>query len=104
MTRLLLPAALFLTGCHHTTQLTPVFGVSKDQSYIDVAPDSRLRVITPLTKSGTFRVGTTAPTRAAGPGTPIEMHVTPDFLGYKTSWYVFRAGHGVGFISGRSDN
>lgn len=99
MKRLLLPAALLLAACHHATQITPVFGISKDQSYIDVAPDSKLRVITPLTKSGSFRVGTAAPTPAASPGTPIEMHVTPDFLGYETSWYIFRAGRGVEFLS-----
>ena len=91
---LVLGIGLAFSGCV-STRMKPVFGMSRDQSYIDVAPGSRLRVVTPLLRSGGFRVKGNAAPAPSTPGSTLELRADPDFLGYELSWYVFRPGSDI---------
>jgi hypothetical protein len=65
-------------------------------SYIDLEPGWRLRVVTPILKSGGYRLNLTAPTADAG---TVTLHAGDDFLGYEVAYYAVRARNGVEFVS-----
>jgi len=65
-------------------------------SYIDLEPGWRLRVVTPILKSGGYRLKLTAPTADAG---TVTLHAGDDFLGYEVACYAVKARNGVEFVS-----
>jgi hypothetical protein len=77
--------AILLTGCAARKPVAPVtYGVSEDKSYIDLQPGWRLRVITPLLKSGGYRVKSVEQTST---GNNVELRTDSDFLGYEQAYY-----------------
>jgi hypothetical protein len=81
---------LALAGCAHRTANGIAKGApalrSQDDTFLDLKPGYRLRVITPLTRSGSFRVAT-APAAATKPGETITLRASDDFIGYETAYY-----------------
>jgi hypothetical protein len=82
----LMPVALLaggLCGCAsrpiaRSTDITPV-----ERGYIDLKPGWRLRVVTPILKSGGYRLS--SPER---PNEPVgTLAAGPDFIGYEVSLY-----------------
>lgn len=89
----ILVLALVLTSCNIRVAKTPAPGSESfsEHSYVDLQPGWRIRVVTPITKSGTFNV-TTQPT--LGDGSGLSLKTSEDFLGYETSYYVVNARQG----------
>jgi transglutaminase-like putative cysteine protease len=52
--------------------------------YIDLQPGWRLRVVTPITNSGTYRVETS---NASESGNTVTLSSGADFIGYETAYY-----------------
>ena len=64
------------------------------ENFIDLAPGWRVRVITPITRSGATRVAVKA---ESAEGNTITLRTDNDFLGYETAYYnVSPRGRGVG--------
>lgn len=88
---ILLTAAM--TGCARRAALViPASPASAglQSPYIDLQAGWRLRVITPLTKSGRYLVGMSEETQQNG---TVTLTLSDDFLGYATSFYnVLRTG------------
>jgi hypothetical protein len=79
--------AAVLTGCaSRATRVIPApqAAARLQVPYVDLQPGWRLRVITPLTKSGTYKL---APTREQQNGGTVTLAAGDDFLGYETSLY-----------------
>ena len=84
--------AVSLTGCAHRavpSEATPIV----DRSYVDLQPGWRIRVITPILKSGKFK---TQLHEIAGSNDPFALTAGDDFLGYETSYYTVNAREGTG--------
>jgi hypothetical protein len=79
--------AIAMCGCTAHKRVAPQYGLAPDRSYIDIEPGWRLRIVTPLLKSGGYRVRTAAETRTSGLN--IELRVDSDFLGYELAYYAF---------------
>ncbi|MBC7924502.1 MAG: hypothetical protein H7039_02500, partial [Bryobacteraceae bacterium] len=69
--------------------VTPSYGLSPDRSFIDLQPGWRLRVVTPLLRSGRYRI---SPETQAVQGTAIELRTGSDFLGYELAYYEVQSG------------
>jgi hypothetical protein len=92
---LALPLVLAACAARHTH--APVAAVQPiGPSYIDLEPGWRLRVVTPILKSGGYRLKLTAQTADAG---TVTLHAGDDFLGYEVAYYAVRAHNGVEFVS-----
>lgn len=95
--------SILLAGCTAARKpvTAPAYGLARDHSYIDVEPGSRLRVVTPLLKSGGYRVRAAQDgPGATGPGGPtVQMRVDSDFLGYELAYYAFDAKGRVRLLS-----
>lgn len=75
--------ASVLSGC--VPRIRPVEPPpSMDQSYVDLQPGWRLRVVTPILKSGKYKADFQE-TPASGGG--VQLAVGDDFVGYETSYY-----------------
>ena len=88
-----LALACALSGC--AARHVPVLTVA-DSSYIDLEPGWRLRVVTPLLKSGGYRLN---PGAAQVNGHTVTITAGTDFLGYETACYAVTARHGIRFLS-----
>ena len=90
---LYLTLSLLLTSCafHHVSTPVP----PTNTSYIDLEPGWRLRVVTPILKSGGYRV---KPTSESSSGDTVALSVGDDFLGYEVAFYAV-ARDGVQLIS-----
>jgi hypothetical protein len=86
-TGLWLLIASVLTGCaSRTTHVSPpATSAGLQLPYIDLQPGWRLRVVTPLTKSGTFEPDSMSREVQSSGGTTIST--SADFIGYETSFY-----------------
>ena len=83
---------LVLAGCATRPDRTPgppAFTPAAS-SYIDLEAGWRLRVVTPILKSGGYRLESTAQQLS---GNTITAEVSADFLGYEVAYYAVRA-HG----------
>ena len=61
------------------------YGPVRDAGHLDLAPGWRLRAITPILKSGRFKLqNTTEPTN---PGATIDVKTAGEFLGMETAFY-----------------
>jgi hypothetical protein len=83
-------AATFAGCAHRIVQSAPEPLV--ERSYVDLQPGWRVRVITPIQKSGKFKVQLQ---ETAGDSTHV-LTTGDDFLGYETSYYAVSAGKGAG--------
>jgi hypothetical protein len=91
---LTITVAATLTGC---AVRTPHEGTSAfiDRSYVDLEPGWRIRVVSPILKSATFKVQTEeAPTS----GATIALKTTDDFVGFETDYYAVNAPNGHGSL------
>jgi len=77
---------LILGGCAASHKPAPKYGLAADHSFIDIEPGWRLRVVTPLLKSGRYRVRT-ASTSPQPTGATVELRADSDFLGYELAYY-----------------
>ncbi|OLE12183.1 MAG: hypothetical protein AUG89_08130 [Acidobacteria bacterium 13_1_20CM_4_56_7] len=79
--------AAALTGCAartpHENMGTPI-----NRSYVDLEPGWRIRVVTPILKSGTFKVQTEQVRNSAG---MIELKTSDDFTGFEIDYYAVNA-------------
>src|ERR1035438_4378404 len=92
-----LALASLLAACTARHTHAPVAAVQPiGPSYIDLEPGWRLRVVTPILKSGGYRLKLTAQTADAG---TVTLHAGDDFLGYEVAYYAVRAHNGVEFVS-----
>ena len=93
---LCLGSALALAGCAARKAPAPANTVQPiGPSYIDLQRGWRLRVVTPLLKSGGFRLAATAQTAS---GNTLTLSAGDDFLGYELAYYAVKA-CGVQFVS-----
>lgn len=96
--RALLFLTLILTGCASRRAPVPEPAVQPvGPSFIDLEAGWRLRVVTPILKSGGYRLAATAETTA---GNAVSLSVGDNFQGYEVTYYKVRARNGVQFISG----
>jgi hypothetical protein len=72
-----------LAGCAaHSTRVPPTPPVLENASYIDLQPGWRLRVVTPILKSGGYQL------RTSNPETSGTITVSAaDFIGFETAYY-----------------
>jgi hypothetical protein len=99
MRRFLWLAALasILAGCATHKAPVPAAAVQPiGRSYIDLQPGWRLRVVTPLLKSGGYRLKLGA---QAADGSTVALSAGNDFLGYEVAYYAVKARNGVEFVS-----
>lgn len=87
---------LFLAGCAPRTappSPAPAATSPLGPSYIDLQPGWRLRVVTPLLRSGGYRLRTGAESTE---GNTVTLSAGDEFLGYETSYYAVRQRRGGG--------
>lgn len=88
----LLLAAVILTACapRASRVVIPASGLSSPSEFVDLQPGWRLRVVTPILKSGGFRVHVDAPVStaaSAGGGLNLDIRAGSDFVGYELAYY-----------------
>src|ERR1035438_2363086 len=92
-----LALASLLAACTARHTHAPVAAVQPiGPSYIDLEPGWRLRVVTPILKSGGYRL---KPTGETSGGNTVTLSVGDDFLGYEVAYYAVKARNGVEFVS-----
>ena len=81
-----------LAGCaaHRVPPKPPVL---ENAAYIDLQPDWRLRVVTPILKSGGYQLRASIPEASGGASIPETSGGTitvsaADFIGFETAYYV----------------
>jgi hypothetical protein len=92
-----LALACLLTGCAARKPPAQAAAVQPiGPTYIDLQPGWRLRVVTPILKSGGYRLRSTGQTVD---GNHVTQSVGDDFLGYEVAYYGVKVHNGVGFLS-----
>ena len=98
-------AAAFTACAPHRARMhssVPATTPSDAAAYIDLQPGWRLRVITPLTKSGSYLVSpkNEQRTEPASSGLAMTLSADRDFIGYQTAYYSVqpRARNGVHIV------
>jgi len=96
--RYIIPALAFLlTGCAARHARGPAAAVPPmSHGYIDLEPGWRLRVVTPLLKSGGYRLTFSDETTS---GNTITLTAGDDFLGYEVAYYGVKPRHGLDLLS-----
>jgi hypothetical protein len=85
--------ACLLTACAPRRVQVPIQAAAEPSTYIDLQPGWRLRVVTPILRSGGYRL---QPVDQQADGDTIAVSTGTDFLGYETAYYAVRArGRGV---------
>lgn len=79
--------AVILNGCSARRPPHPVT-LSVDRGYVDIKAGWRIRVVTPITRSGTFQVQTTQTELS---GSNVTLNSGNDFLGYEVAYYAVTA-------------
>ena len=88
---------ILLTACAARHAHAPVAAVQPiGPSYIDLEPRWRLRVVTPILKSGGYLLNLTGQSESGG---GVTLHAGDDFLGYEVAYYAVTARRGVEFVS-----
>jgi len=59
--------------------------------YVDLEPGWRVRVVTPILKSGGYRLKTADQTAGGPSAATLTVKAGPDFLGYEIAWYAVEA-------------
>lgn len=87
---------VLLAGCAARHTSAPAAAVQPIRpSYIDLEPGWRLRVVTPILKSGGYRLRTAEP---AVTGNTVSLSVGDEFQGYEVAYYSVNR-HGLRFAS-----
>jgi hypothetical protein len=89
---------LALAACASRTAWEPMHYADQevDVSYIDLLPGWRVRVVTPLLKSGGYQLADLTATSNADLSITLSSRDSEDFIGYETAYYsVQRDGDGV---------
>jgi hypothetical protein len=82
---LILGLLVSLAGCHRDYPRPQISApIARDTGYLDLQPGWRLRVVTPILRSGGYQVKTVEKTSADG---TIILNVEQGFLGYQTDFY-----------------
>jgi len=94
-TRLLISAAagLTLASCAVRSPNNPppsTLNLAREQAFINLQAGWRIRAITPITKSGTFRVTTES---VQANGSELSLKTSKDFVGYEVSYYAVEDQH-----------
>ena len=84
---LAITVAVALTGCAVRTPHEDR-GPFIDRSYIDLEPGWRIRVVTPILKSGAFKVQTE---QAQTSGSTVALKTADDFVGFEIDYYAVKA-------------
>jgi hypothetical protein len=86
---------LTLSGCAHKVAHVPASPAlsSGPPDHIDLEPGWRLRVVTPILKSGGYLV------KSSGEPVGTTLQAGSDFLGYEVAYYAVRA-RGIEFTAG----
>jgi hypothetical protein len=87
-----LALACLLTGCAARKVAVHPSAVDRAE-YIDLQPGWRLRVVTPVLKSGGFQL---QPAGQQFSGSTITLSAGADFLGYELAYYAVRSRNGAG--------
>jgi len=75
---------VLLAGCAaHSTRVPPKPPVLENAAYIDLEPGWRLRVVTPILKSGGYQLRTSNPETSGG----SIIVSAADFIGFETAYY-----------------
>ncbi len=84
-----LAVLITLTGCASRSVRTPASPSTANlrAPYLDLQPGWRLRVITPLTKSGTYRPRMRKQEQNSA---TVTLSPADDFIGYETAYYALR--------------
>src|ERR1700731_180550 len=77
-----------LTACAPRRVQVQAPAATEPLSYIDLQPGWRLRVVTPILRSGGYRL---QPVDQQANGNRITVSTGADFLGYETAYYAVRA-------------
>jgi hypothetical protein len=90
--------ALAMAGCAVRTARLPATpeGQSSGTSFIDLETGWRLRVVTPILKSGGYRLSAAG---EAGEGGSITLRAGDEFLGYELAYYMVKRRNGIAFQS-----
>ncbi|MCU1274358.1 MAG: hypothetical protein JWO48_1789 [Bryobacterales bacterium] len=80
--------ACALTACAPRRVQVPTPAATEPSDYIDLRPGWRLRVVTPILRSGGYRL---QPVDQQASGNTITVSTGTDFLGYETAYYAVRA-------------
>lgn len=89
---LVVAMAICVTGCA-VRKPHEEMGAFVDKSYIDLEPGWRIRVVTPVLRSGKFKM---QPKEFHAEGTTVALQTGGDFLGYETDYYAVSARNGNG--------
>ena len=93
---LLLPVCA-LAGCAARNVRQPVTALKPNgMSYIDLAPGWRLRVVTPILKSGGYVLQPSSETRE---GHTVTLSVGKEFQGYEVAYYTVKRRNGLALAS-----
>jgi len=88
-----------MSACTHS-QLPEPTAISNERPFLDLEVGWRIRVVTPILKSGTFKVQTQELPSSNG---TTNLKISKDFEGYETDFYSLRAkeqgGIAVQFVS-----
>lgn len=84
----LLVVACVLTACAPRRVQVATPAATEPSGYIDLQPGWRLRVVTPILRSGGYRL---QPVDQHASGNTITLATGADFLGYETAYYAVRA-------------
>ncbi len=79
--------AAVLAGCSARTVQPPVTAAHPSRAYIDLQPGWRLRVVTPLLRSGGYRLQSL---QQSSSGNTIALSTQDDFMGYERAYYVVK--------------
>ncbi len=79
--------AVILNGCSAHRPPNPTTPLV-DRGYLDLKAGWRIRVVTPINRSGSFQLETTQ-TEQSGPG--VTLNSGNDFLGYEVAYYAVTA-------------
>ncbi len=91
---LLVVAMACVTGCARR-QPHDEMGAFVDKSYIDLEPGWRVRVVTPILRSGKFKM---QPKEFHAEDKTVALQTGGDFLGYETDYYAVNAQNGGGVV------
>jgi hypothetical protein len=91
---LVVAMAICVTGCG-VRKPHEEMGAFVDKSYIDLEPGWRVRVVTPVLRSGKFKM---RPKEFHADGKTVALQTGGDFLGYETDYYAVSAQNGDGVV------
>lgn len=84
-------AAIIFSGCAARRSVPVMPPAPSGSSFIDLQPGWRIRVVTPILKSGKYELQSLKTTQV--PGRSIALSAGDDFIGYEISYYAVAGSH-----------